>query len=249
MAKEPGFEPLFPGAAVRDALTRLDGLAEGVREVTDADLIALAGEVEHLGRTLDALRTRVAGEVDARSRRGDDDPLAGRYGCRTGLELLERLTGASNRELRGRVRLDEATRTRTALTGQDLDPRCVHVAAGLASGLLGVEAAAGIVKAVDTARRGGGHPDRVELMERHLVALATGTITPDTDPDTDPGMDTGVADTDAADADTAHAGAADAGAEADTMAGRDPLEELAPVPPLSVVNVHAQAWIDVLTAD
>ncbi|MDI6945119.1 DUF222 domain-containing protein, partial [Microbacterium barkeri] len=32
-------------------------------------------------------------------------------------------------------------------------------------------------------------------------------------------------------------------------AGRDPLEELAPVPPLSVVNVHAQAWIDVLTAD
>ncbi|MGK9240518.1 hypothetical protein, partial [Microbacterium barkeri] len=82
------------------------------------------------------------------------------------------------------MRLDEATRTRTALTGQDLDPRCVHVAAGLASGLLGVEAAAGIVKAVDTARRGGGHPDRVELMERHLVALATGTITPDTDPDT-----------------------------------------------------------------
>ncbi|MGX9349455.1 hypothetical protein, partial [Microbacterium sp. KNMS] len=155
------------------------------------------------------------------------------YGCRTGLELLERLTGASNRELRGRVRLDEATRTRTTLTGQDLDPRCVHVAAGLASGLLGAEAAAGIVKAVDTARRGGGHPDRVELMERHLVALATGTITPDTDPDT------GVASADAADAD----------AEADTMAGRDPLEELAPVPPLSVVNVHAQAWIDVLTAD
>ncbi|WP_456284173.1 DUF222 domain-containing protein [Microbacterium sp. JZ101] len=236
MAKEPGFEPLFPGAAVRDALTRLEGLAEGVREVTDADLIAFAGEVEHLGRTLDALRTRVAGEVDARSRRGDDDPLAGRYGCRTGLELLERLTGASNRELRGRVRLDEATRTRTALTGEDLDPRCVHVAAGLASGLLGAEAAAGIVKAVDTARRGGGHPDRVELMERHLVALATGTITPDTDPDTD----TGVADADAE---------ADAGADADADAGRDPLEELAPVPPLSVVNVHAQAWIDVLTAD
>ncbi|MGX9349362.1 hypothetical protein, partial [Microbacterium sp. KNMS] len=104
MAKEPGFEPLFPGAAVRDALTRLEGLAESVRGVTDADLIALAGEVEHLGRTLDALRTRVAGEIDARSRRGDDDPLAGRYGCRTGLELLERLTGASNRELRGRVR-------------------------------------------------------------------------------------------------------------------------------------------------
>ncbi|WP_324014161.1 HNH endonuclease signature motif containing protein [Microbacterium sp. JZ37] len=227
MAKEPGFEPFFPGAAVRDALTRLEGLAEGVRGVTDADLIAFAGEVEHLGRTLDALRTRVAGEIDARSRRGDDDPLAGRYGCRTGLELLERLTGASNRELRGRVRLDEATRTRTALTGEDLDPRCVHVAAGLASGLLGVEAAAGIVKAVDTARRGGGHPDRVELMERHLVALATGTITPDTAPDT------GVADADAADA----------------GAGRDPLEELAPVPPLSVVNVHAQAWIDVLTAD
>ncbi|WP_456283714.1 DUF222 domain-containing protein [Microbacterium sp. JZ101] len=239
MAKEPGFEPLFPGAAVRDALTRLEGLAEGVRGVTDADLIAFAGEVEHLGRTLDALRTRVAGEIDARSRRGDDDPLAARYGCRTGLELLERLTGASNRELRGRVRLDEATRTRTALTGEDLDPRCVHVAAGLASGLLGAEAAAGIVKAVDTARRGGGHPDRVELMERHLVALATGTITPDTDPDT------GVADADAADADAGDADAADA----DAMAGRDPLEELAPVPPLSVVNVHAQAWIDVLTAD
>ncbi|WP_324013424.1 HNH endonuclease signature motif containing protein [Microbacterium sp. JZ37] len=241
MAKEPGFEPLFPGVAVRDALTRLEGLAESVRGVTDADLIALAGEVEHLGRTLDALRTRVAGEIDARSRRGDDDPLAGRYGCRTGLELLERLTGASNRELRGRVRLDEATRTRTTLTGQDLDPRCVHVAAGLASGLLGAEAAAGIVKAVDTARRGGGHPDRVELMERHLVALATGTITPDTDPDPDTDTDTDTG----PDTDTGmEAGVGDA----DAMAGRDPLEELAPVPPLSV-NVHAQAWIDVLTAD
>ncbi|WRH16145.1 DUF222 domain-containing protein [Microbacterium sp. JZ37] len=139
------------------------------------------------------------------------------------------------------MRLDEATRTRTTLTGQDLDPRCVHVAAGLASGLLGAEAAAGIVKAVDTARRGGGHPDRVELMERHLVALATGTITPDTDPDPDTDTDTDTG----PDTDTGmEAGVGDA----DAMAGRDPLEELAPVPPLSV-NVHAQAWIDVLTAD
>ncbi|MDN3310063.1 DUF222 domain-containing protein [Microbacterium oryzae] len=218
MAKKPVH--LDPSDVARQAATQLDGAAPSVRQLRDADLVALVGIVEHLGRVVDALRVRVAGEVAFRSRRADDEALADRYGCRTGTELLERLTGASSRELRGRARLDESTRTRTALTGEDLAPRLEHVAAGLASGLLGMEAAAGIMKAVDTARRGGGDPERVDLMERHLVAIATGTI----DPDAQPG---------------------DAEGEAET----DPLATLAPVPPLSVVNLHAQAWIDVLTAD
>ncbi|GAA4197901.1 HNH endonuclease signature motif containing protein [Microbacterium oryzae] len=215
---------LDPSDAARQAAAQLDGAAPSVRELRDADLVALVGVVEHLGRAVDALRVRVAGEVAFRSCRADDAALADRYGCRTGTELLERLTGASSRELRGRARLDESTRTRTALTGEDLAPRLEHVAAGLASGLLGMEAAAGIMKAVDTARRGGGDPERVELMERHLVAIATGTIDPDAQP----------------------------GDGADDEEGRseaDPLATLAPVPPLSVVNLHAQAWIDVLTAD
>ncbi|MGW9113452.1 DUF222 domain-containing protein [Microbacterium sp. NPDC055683] len=214
----------IPTLAVGRAMASLDGMRDAVAGLSDGDLVALAARVEHLGRIVDALRVRVAGEVSERSRGADG--VAGRHGCRTASELLERVTGASGREVRARIRVDDRTRERTALTGEALPPVREHVAAGIGAGLLGQDAARGILKAVDTARQSAADPALVDLMERHLVGIATGTIDPDTDPDTaDDAGDDGLVET---------------GEARPVGAG---------LVPLSVAEVHAQAWIDLLTAE
>ncbi|WP_456283935.1 DUF222 domain-containing protein [Microbacterium sp. JZ101] len=211
-----------PAGAVCAAVGLLDGLFTRVGEVASGDLAGFTARVEQLGRVVDALRVRAAGEVAWRSRRGLERPLAGELGCRDGRELLERLTGIPGPAVSARVRLDEATRDRESPTGLPVPPAHPAVAAAVEAGLLGVEPAALIVKAVATARRGApaSEADKLEVMERHLVGIATGAIATDLDEATPP-------------------------AEATS-----PFPDgTAAAVPWSVVKAHADAWVDVLTAD
>ena len=70
---------------------------------TDDELLANAGALEALGRVVDAHRVAVAGEVAERSRvELGDQRLSTRKGCRSAVELLERVTQASGFEARRR---------------------------------------------------------------------------------------------------------------------------------------------------
>ncbi|GAA4192628.1 HNH endonuclease signature motif containing protein [Microbacterium oryzae] len=210
-----------PIAGVNTALSAVGSLFPRVEGVADADLVRLTGRVEQLGRIVDALRTRAAGEVSRRSKPSLEHPLSEGFGCRTGRELLERVTGVPGQSLAARARVDERTRERESATGLPLPAEYPVLGAAFAAGLIGVEPVGLLLKALESARRAmpAALRDRVEAMEHHLVGIATGTIDSGLDDATPPkalgalGDDTGS------------------------------------VVPWSVVKAHADAWVDVLTAD
>lgn len=167
-------------AVVADARALAAGLRSRVAHASDADLVALAREAEDLGRVVDALRVRVAGEVDARSDRSGDDRLSARYGCRSAVELLERATGASPGAVNQRIRLDSHTRPRLSLLGETLPPPYPVVADALRDGALGVETARVITDSLHRVQRHGAAPaEHVAVAEQQLVAAATGRPTED----------------------------------------------------------------------
>ncbi|WP_194461746.1 hypothetical protein, partial [Microbacterium album] len=98
----------------------LRALIHNTAALSDADLVSAAGAVEALGRIVDAARVRIAGEIDTRSARDADDRLSARYGCRNGVELLERTTRVSAKSINARIRLDKRTRPGVSLTGEEL---------------------------------------------------------------------------------------------------------------------------------
>jgi hypothetical protein len=165
-------------AVVADARALVAGLRSRVAHASDADLVALAREAEDLGRVVDALRVRVAGEVDARSDRSGDDRLSARFGCRSAVELLERATGASPGAVNQRIRLDSHTRPRVSLLGEVLPAAFPVVAEALRNGVLGVETARVITDTLHRVRRHGAAPaEHVAVAEQQLVAAATGRPT------------------------------------------------------------------------
>jgi hypothetical protein len=80
----------------------------------------------------------------------------------------------SGAEARKRVSIGTATRTRTALTGDPYDATSPHVAAALATGGLGADAAATIIRELGRTRP-VADPHRLDTAERELVDQATGT--------------------------------------------------------------------------
>lgn len=160
---------------VASATALLGLLADGVSSLADEDLVALAKGAEALGRRIDALRTRIAGEIDARSDREEsgregEDRLSERYGCRNGIEVLERLTRASAKTLRQRVRLDRSTRATSTLTGLTRPARFPEVSAAFRAGELGFDAACYITdEFARLERRGGASHDEVDVAEREIV--------------------------------------------------------------------------------
>ncbi|RZU62794.1 HNH endonuclease signature motif containing protein [Zhihengliuella halotolerans] len=167
------------GAAgrVREATEHLKGLCPEVGSLSDADLVHATGAVEALGRIVDALRVRTAGEIEDRSSKGlGEDRLSARYGCRTGSELLERLTGAPGREVRRRAGLDTRTRAGLSLTGEELPARFPDIAAALHTGSLGIETAE-LLTGMLTRVAPRADPGAVSAAEAALVATATTTGT------------------------------------------------------------------------
>ena len=165
----------------RDALEHLrSALAAALRfdeasGWSDDELLANTAALEALGRLVDAHRAACAGEVAERSRvELGDQRLSTRRGCRSAVELLERVTQASAAEVRRRIALGSATRARSGFTGEPIEAVFPLVAAALAAGELGADAAATIIRELDRARA-VADPAALATAEQALVAEATGT--------------------------------------------------------------------------
>lgn len=165
---------------VASAEAMLREVTDRVAMVTDEDLVALARGAETLGRHVDALRTRIAGEVDVRSdreavARTDDDRLSSRYGCRNAVELLERTTRASVKTLRQRGRLDRHTRTHTTLTGHVRPARFPEVSCAFRSGTLSMDAACYLTDEFPRLERRGHTSAKERTIAEEEIIRATPT--------------------------------------------------------------------------
>ncbi|MRG59994.1 DUF222 domain-containing protein [Agromyces sp. CFH 90414] len=168
--------------STRDALEQLRSMLARELEFdrparcTDDELLAELGTLEAVGRLVDAHRSAYAGEVAERSRvELGDARLSRRRGCRSAAELIERVTQVSGSEARRRIALGEATRARTGLRGDPAPARYPAIAAALATGDLGVDAAASVIRELEPARP-VADPSAFAAAERALVdeAIAAG---------------------------------------------------------------------------
>ncbi|AMB58687.1 HNH endonuclease signature motif containing protein [Microterricola viridarii] len=161
---------------VSTAQAELAAVLTGVDErmLHDDPLLQLTGAIERAAVLLDSWRVRLAGEVGARSRRElGEDRLSAKKGCRNAVELLARITLAAERTLTQRMRVGEATRPRTALTGDTLPAAFPEAAAALRSGILGYDSALAIIDTLAPIRARVGDLN-LERAEHALVAAATG---------------------------------------------------------------------------
>jgi Domain of unknown function DUF222. len=162
-----------------------------VRRLGDDELLVHAAEIERLGRVVDAARVAAAAEIAERSRKElGTDGFAAKKGCRNPVELIERVTRVSAATAVRRIRLGAATRRQPTLCGFDMPARYPEVAAALAAGVLGVDAASAIVNGLNPVL---GHSviDAFVAAEAALVAAAIGT---GQDAGDDTATDTGVDD-------------------------------------------------------
>src|SRR5690554_1697415 len=144
------------------------------RQLADDALLSTTGSLERLGRLVDARRTEAAGEVKHRSRTTlGSASLAVRKGCHDAVELLRRVTLASQVTVRRRLNLGADTRAEQVLTGELLPPRFPHIATALACGQLGVDSAAAMTVELAPAMA-RAEVTAVHLAEAELVAAATG---------------------------------------------------------------------------
>lgn len=180
MAKASIFESIADSVRERvsAAVPIVESQTAAVSALSDSDLVATAQDLEALGRHVDALRVRVAGEVDARSDRegsgrANEERLSARFDCANAVEVLERATRVSVREARSRIRLDRRTRERTTLTGAERPAEYPAVAVALRDGALGVEAAHHLTDEFERLeRRGGVSHDEKHAGECEIVAAA-----------------------------------------------------------------------------
>src|SRR5215207_5569847 len=108
---------------------------------SDEELLTAMSALEGLGRLVDAHRAAFAGEVAERSRvELAEQRLSARRGCRSAVELVERVTQVSAFEARRRIALGTATRARLGFTGEPIEAAFPAVAAALAAGVLGADA-------------------------------------------------------------------------------------------------------------
>ncbi|MCO1338445.1 hypothetical protein BJH93_06000 [Kocuria polaris] len=147
----------------------------------DADLLEFVRAAEGLGRMLDGIRVRSAGEVHLRSDPGlGQDRLSARRGCRTGPELLQRLTLLPHRSLKRRWVLDERTRSSYSVSGSLIDPRCPLVAEALHDGDIGDETAS-LVSGMLARIAPRALPGMMAAAEENIVDAATGRLPAETD--------------------------------------------------------------------
>ena len=166
------------GAALGEAIAAAVGaLAEPTRTLTLAtlsgpDYIDLLQQVEGLGRVVDALRVRLAGDARRRSTGAID--TFGALGYRNEVEGVAALTGVSEATARARIRTGDALTPGTSLTGAPTAPAHPVIADAVTDGSLGVEAAALLVRELD-AVSSRVEPTILHDAETGLVELAAGT--------------------------------------------------------------------------
>jgi|GEM_PF-4587617 len=140
--------------------------------LTDEDLVTALRAAEALGRRIDGLRAHLAAEAAERSRRElGAGGLARRLGCRTHVELVQRVTGAAAATVNRRVRLGQAIRPARRLSGETGPAQFPAVAAAVAAATLGTDAALAVVDALRPTLRVAGAAD-VAAAEQAIVAEA-----------------------------------------------------------------------------
>ena len=166
-----------PLAAVDAVATAFEAAfpSDGLAGVTDDPLLECGSAIERLGRLLDARRVEWAAEVGERSRRElGSGSLAARKGCRTAVELVQRVTRVSGATAARLLKLGAETRTGLSLTGVEFPARFPLVARALNAGALGLDSAraivAGLIPTLDHVAI-----DDLHCAETELVSAATGT--------------------------------------------------------------------------
>src|SRR5680860_590907 len=135
-----------------------------VRGFGDDGLLQVTAAIEAAGRRVDALRVAAAAEIADRSRPElGSDRLSAKKGCRTPVELVQRMTLVSGPTANRRLRIGAQVRTDYSLAGQPLPPSFPATAAGLATGVLGLDSADAILGSLaPTLRR--ANPGEVQLL-------------------------------------------------------------------------------------
>ena len=165
-------------AATLDAITGdLAGVLEfdGMLGLADESLLHATVALERLGRWVNSRQVAVAAEIDDRSRHElGTDGLAAKKGCRSGTELLERLTLASSESLYRRIKVGRMTRSRLAMSGERMPARFPHLAEALSNGDIGLDSSYVIVRGLTSVME-TVPACSIEAAECELVAAATGT--------------------------------------------------------------------------
>ena len=147
--------------------------ASSLGALSDEQLCLLLGRVEELGRLVDTVRALGAAEVDDRSRYSlGRDGLAQRLGHARGSHLVEHITRVPQSEAARRIRLGAAIRPRQGLCGDVLPPTWPAVAAAMASGTVGQDAAGTIIHCLTQASRRAATPAAILAAEQSLTAVA-----------------------------------------------------------------------------
>lgn len=162
-------------AVFEQALSRVDQIAglDNLSQLGDEEFIEFTRGVESWGRKIEALRIGCAAEANVRThQRPADESLAGKLGCRSTIELLQRLSGASRNSLRQRIRTGRRVTPSLSLQGEVLVPKYQYVAGALGDGQLSASVADLVIQ---TLRYGAGaDPAKLDYAERCLVETATG---------------------------------------------------------------------------
>ncbi|WP_199190216.1 hypothetical protein, partial [Cryobacterium sp. N22] len=199
-AELPGVQRAHTGP-FGEKLQALDDAARTVRAVMDSidvnalsdpEVVALTQMVERTGRPVDAARVSTATVVGYRSRSAlGRESLAWRFGATHQNDLLIRLTGTSVPEMKRRVALGEKVAPR-AWSGAVLEPVFPFVAAAMAAGELGIDAAENIVTGLADYKVHGrfdANQTQVDGGEAALVESATGSVFGRTRGPNDPGSE------------------------------------------------------------
>ena len=166
----PGMTALSVREKVASAVALVEKLSNEVSPLSDADLVSLTSLAEDLGRHVDALRVRLAGEVDERSGPEHDSSLARRHDCTSAANLLALTTHVAPAEIRARIALDRRTRGSIALTGEPLPAAYPAVAQAFRAGAIGMDVAADLTASLEKASRDAViDPVEAETAEREIV--------------------------------------------------------------------------------
>ena len=162
---------------LHEAVTRLDAVWADADDPTDLSrdqLIAVNAAMGVVQRRLDAAHADVAARIAHESRRElGAGSLAKEQGFRTAAKLLAATGGVSMGDASRLVKVGEATAPRTDLQGGRLPARYERLRGALASGALGVQAAALIVGLLDRCRVVAG-AERIGLAEEVLAERCAG---------------------------------------------------------------------------
>lgn len=117
--------------------------AADVLAMSDHGLVSVTEALAGLSKRVDALTVRCAAGIVRRSpSEAGNDGLARSFGHSTPAGLIATVKGARYSDAVKLVAVGEATEPRSTFSGERLPPRHPHIAAGMAEGRLGVEAAA-----------------------------------------------------------------------------------------------------------